>query len=155
MLQIYYHNPDTPRPNQPILPSVHGVVINEFNEILLHRREDGPLWAIPGGKIKIEESVEQCLKREMREELGVEVSAKRLLGVYSDPSYILVSDKQVHRVFLIVFLCVIKKGKLKLTNETVEYRWFKRKDLSSIEAFPLVKEIAAQALNNKNKVFFD
>jgi ADP-ribose pyrophosphatase YjhB (NUDIX family) len=130
-------------------------VLNKSSEILLHRREDSPLWAIPGGKIKTDESVGQCLRREMREELGVEVSAKRLLGIYTDPSYILVSGKQIHRVFLIVFLCVIKKGKPKSTNETVEYRWFKRKDLSSIEAFPLVKEIAAQALNNKNKVFFD
>lgn len=155
MLKIYYHNSKAPRPNQSILPSVHGVVINESREILLHRREDSPLWAIPGGKIKIDESVEQCLKREMREELGVEVSAKRLLGVYTDPSYILALGNQVQRVFLIVFLCVIKKGKPKLTNETEEYRWFKKKDLSFIKSFPLVKEIALQALNNKSKVFFD
>lgn len=155
MIQIYYHDSNAPCPNQPILPSVHGIVVNESNEILLHRREDSPLWAIPGGKIKIDESVEQCLKREMREELGIEVFTKRLLGIYSDPSYILALGKQVQRVFLIVFLCVIKKGKLKLTNETVEYSWFKKKDLSSIKAFPLVKEIAIQALNNKNKVFFD
>lgn len=155
MIRVYYHDPDAPQPNQPILPSVHGVVINEFNEILLHQREDSPLWAIPGGKIKIDESVEQCLKREMREELGVEVSAKRLLGVYTDPSYILALDNQVQKVFLIVFLCVIKKGKPKLTNETEEYRWFKKKDLSFIKSFPLVKEIALQALNNKSKVFFD
>lgn len=156
MIKVYYHNPGAPQPNQPILPSVHGLVVNKkSNEILLHRREDSPLWAIPGGKIKMDESVEHCLKREIREELGIEVSAKRLLGIYSDPSYILALGKQVHRVFLIVFLCVIKKGKPKLTDETAEYRWFKKKDLSSIKAFPLVKEIALQALNNKSKVFFD
>jgi mutator protein MutT len=155
MLKIYYHNSNAPQPNRPILPSVHGIIINKSREVLLHRREDSSLWAIPGGKIKIDESIEQCLKREMREELEVEVSAKRLLGIYTDPSYIIASDKQVQRVFLIVFLCTIKKGKLKLTNETEEYRWFKKKDLSSIKAFPLVKEIAIQALNNKNKIFFD
>lgn len=155
MLQVYYHNSNAPRPNQPILPSVHGVIINESRKILLHRREDSPLWAIPGGKIKIDESVEKCLKREIREELGVEVSAKRLLGIYTDPSYLIALGKQVQRVFLIVFLCVIVKGKLELTNETAEYRWFKKKDLSSIKTFPLVKEIAIQALDNKSKVFFD
>jgi ADP-ribose pyrophosphatase YjhB (NUDIX family) len=155
MLQIYYHDSSAPQPNQPILPSVHGVIINKSREVLLHRREDSPLWAIPGGKIKMDESVARCLKREMQEELGVEVSAKRLLGIYTDPSYLIALGKQVHRVFLIVFLCVIKKGKLKLTNETAEYRWFKKKGLSSIEAFPLVKKIARQALNNKTEVFFD
>lgn len=156
MIQIYYHNSKAPKPNQPIQPSVHGLIINKkSNEVLLHRREDSPLWAIPGGKIKIDESVEQCLKREMREELGVEVSTKRLLGIYTDPSYILALGKQVHRVFLIVFLCTIIKGKPKFTNETTGYCWFKKKDLSSIKTFPLVKEIAIQALDSKNKVFFD
>lgn len=156
MIRVYYHDSDAPKSNQPIQPSVHGLIINKkSNEILLHRREDSPLWAIPGGKIKMDESVEQCLKREMREELGIEVSAKRLLGIYSDPSYILALGKQVHKVFLIVFLCVIVKGKPRSTNETLEYRWFKKKDLSSIKAFPLVKEIAIQVLGGKNKVFFD
>ncbi|MDD5083739.1 MAG: NUDIX hydrolase [Candidatus Moranbacteria bacterium] len=155
MIKIYYKDSGAPKPNQPIIPSVHGVIINDSDEILLHKREDSPIWAIPGGKIEINESIEQCLKREMQEELGVEVSAKRLLGVYTDPSYILALGDNIQRVFLIVFLCTITSGNLKLTNETMEYRWFTKKDLSSIETFPLVKEIANQIFDDTKTVFFD
>ena len=155
MIKIYYKDPESPKPNQPIIPSIHGVIMNDSHEILLHKREDSPIWAIPGGKIELDESIEQCLEREMQEELGIEVSAERLLGVYTDPSYILALGDNVQRVFLIVFLCVITSGELKLTSETMEYRWFSKKNLSSIETFPLVKEIANQVFDDIKTVFFD
>ena len=84
--------------------------MNASQKILLHRREDNPLWAFPGGKIEMNESVEQCLVREMHEELGITVHAKQLLGLYTDPSYILALGDHVQRVFLIVFLCAIVEG---------------------------------------------
>lgn len=155
MIKIYYKDPKAPKPNQPIMPSVHGVIINASGSILLHKREDSPIWAVPGGKIELHESVEQCLRREMQEELGVEVSAKRLIGMYTDPSYVLALGDQVHRVFLIVFLCAIESGDLKITDETMEYRWFTRESLQSIETFPLVKEIAERVWNDEKLAFFD
>jgi mutator protein MutT len=154
MIQVYYHDQKAPKPNQPMTPSVHGVIMNSSQEILLHRREDSLLWAFPGGKIEMEESVEQCLIREMREELGVDVCAQHLLGLYTDPSYILALGDYAHRVFLIVFLCTITAGNLRLTHETTEYRWFRREEFESIEAFPLVKEIAHRAFDGKSEVFF-
>lgn len=155
MIKIYYKDPQAPKPNQPIIPSVHGIIINDSHEILLHKREDSLIWAIPGGKIELDESIEQCLKREMQEELGVAVATERLLSIYTDPSYVLALGDAVQRVFLIVFLCTIASGELTLTSETMEYRWFGKEDLSSIETFPLVKEIALQAIDDTQTVFFD
>lgn len=155
MIKLYYHDSKSPKVNQPIIPSVHGVIINASREILLHRREDSPLWAFPGGKIEPEESVEQCLKREIREELGVTVRAKQLLGVYTDPAYLLALDDKVHRVFLVVFLCAIVQGSPVLTNETVEYKWFQKSEIDSIQAFPLVKDIALSVFNGNKETFFD
>lgn len=155
MIKIYYKNPEAPKPNQPIVPSVHGIILNASGEILLHKREDSPIWAVPGGKIELHESIEQCLKREMQEEIGVEVYAKRLLGVYTDPSYVLALGDQVQRVFLIVFLCTIESGDLKLTDETMEYRWFTQESLQLVETFPLVKEIADRVWIGGKETFFD
>jgi 8-oxo-dGTP diphosphatase len=82
MIEILHKNPHPPTPNQPWLPSVHGVILDDQGAILLHKREDHPLWALPGGKLEPGESLIFCLKREIREETGLEVSAKRLVSVF-------------------------------------------------------------------------
>ena len=72
------------------LPSViavaAGALCNVRGEVLLARRSatahQGGLWEFPGGKLRPGEGAEQALRREIREELGVEVErARRLLRV--------------------------------------------------------------------------
>jgi len=80
------------------MPVVHvavGVIRNSSGEILLGKRHadshQGGLWEFPGGKVEAEESVQQALLRELREELGIEISpATPLLEVRHD-----YGDKQV------------------------------------------------------------
>lgn len=55
---------------------------NENNEILMMLRNREPAkncWAIPGGKVEMFETLEETLKREMKEELGVEVEVTKFL----------------------------------------------------------------------------
>ena len=66
------------------------VVVNACGEVLLVRRGNDPYrgcWALPGGFMEMDESIEQCAVRELREETGLEatVDALRLVGVYSAP----------------------------------------------------------------------
>lgn len=56
--------------------------------LLLIRRGEFPFkgcWALPGGFLKGNETVEECAMREIREETNVTPSALMLIGVYSDP----------------------------------------------------------------------
>lgn len=56
---------------------VCGIIQNERNEILLALRtpdrDQGGLWEFPGGKVEVDESLEDALCRELKEELGVTV----------------------------------------------------------------------------------
>ena len=59
--------------------STNIIIVNDKNEVLLHLRDDKPtilypnMWVLPGGYIEEGETAEQCIIREIREELGVEL----------------------------------------------------------------------------------
>ena len=58
----------------------------EFKGIVLIERKNEPKGlALPGGFVDVGESVEEALKREMKEETDLDVEISKLLGVYSDP----------------------------------------------------------------------
>lgn len=49
--------------------------------VLLQRERGDPFWTVPGGRLRLGETLEQGLRREMREELGLELGPLRLCGL--------------------------------------------------------------------------
>jgi colanic acid biosynthesis protein WcaH len=102
------------------IASVEAVIVSN-GALLFLKRNNEPVkgeWWFPGGRIRKGESLEDALRREIREETGLEISDYRLINVYS-------------RIFperhdlTIAYLCKCKKGKVVLNGEHSEYAFFK------------------------------
>jgi 8-oxo-dGTP diphosphatase len=69
----------------PFRIGVFALIFDEDQRVLLARRRDIDWWNLPGGGVEHGETVEQAVRREVREETGLEVEVNYLVGVYSKP----------------------------------------------------------------------
>jgi len=99
---------------------VSGVIIDDDKILLVkHRRRAREYWVLPGGKLGPHETVEDCLKREWREETGLEVAMDRLLYV-ADVMEPYGSQQSVN----LVFLCHVVGGVIGSDNRRVSREMF-------------------------------
>lgn len=145
-ITIHYKQQKQPKPNQAIVPSVHGVIVNEDKKILFQKREDHPYWAIPCGKLDLGETPEEALAREMKEELNIDVEVKKFLGIYSSSEYVLSVGEAVFQPFLLAYECKIIHGEPQKTAESVDYLWADPDDVTLEKFFPLSRELAETVL---------
>lgn len=127
--------------NSPLImvrPSV--AIMNHSDEILLNRYKGG-IWGIPGGILQLNESVEECIKRNVQEDLGIKLHTLRLFGVYSGKVLInRVEDSgdEYHTV-AIGYLCTDFAGELTPDeNQAIEAQFFKFDQLPE-EIDPFIK----------------
>lgn len=97
-----------------------SALIFEEKKVLMGLRRDIGWWNLPGGGVDSGETVDEALRREVREETGLEVEVGKLVGVYSKP--------QKNEVVL-AFRCHVTGGRLQETEETRECRYFAPDDL--------------------------
>jgi len=117
--------------------TVSGAVILRTNsktkkkEIFTTQRGYGDFkdgWEIPGGKLEPDETPEQCIVREIKEELDTEIKVERVLGVvdYNYPNF---------HLTMYCILCTILSGKLELLEHEAA-RWLTKEDLRSVDWLP-------------------
>lgn len=69
-----------------LLPGVRAIILNDCQEVLLQRRTDLDCWGLPAGSVELSETAFEALKREVREETGIEVRRAKPMALYSGPS---------------------------------------------------------------------
>jgi len=114
----------------PIL-TVDGMILDSSpcpeSKVLLVKRAVYPFsgyWVLPGGHIEYNETAEKAIRREMKEELGIPVKIRKLVGVYSDPR----RDPRYHTVS-VVYFCQKARGKVRLNREASKFKYFSFKNL--------------------------
>lgn len=125
---------------------VAAVIQNEEGKILIAQRNlkksQGGLWEFPGGKIEPNETKEEAIIREIKEEMDIDIEAKKFIGqkVFNYP------DKDIN---LIAIECKQIKGDIKL-NEHEDIKWVNKNELRNFNFAPADKFIVNAILENNN-----
>lgn len=106
-----------------IITAARAVIRNQEGRILFIRRRDNGLWAMPAGGQELGESILDCLKREVKEESGLDVIFATPMAIYSQLS-VVNSSGDPYQLFLVQFLVDEWSGELVTeTDETVDARF--------------------------------
>ena len=90
--------------------------------VLLIERANEPFkgcWAFPGGFMDMEENAEDCAKRELKEETGLEIPNMSQLGAFTD-----VNRDPRGRTVSIAYYAVIEKSEVKGADDAIQAKWF-------------------------------
>jgi len=131
-----------------------GVAVHD-GSVFLHQGEGEDFWTFPGGRAEFGESAEQTLKREMKEEIGVEVEVVRLLWFVEN--FFTYAGKQYHEIALYFLMrlpddCkyIVEQGSFEGLEEDMKltFQWFPHKleVLSDLPLLPSFLQTALQAL---------
>lgn len=123
---------------------VFGIIFNDQKEVLLCHRQDYDLWNLPGGAMELGETPEETIKRELKEEIGVDVEVIRLVGVYTKP-------EQADMVFC--FECKLLDTNIVLNEEADQFAWFSIDNLPKNFSPKSPLRIQDALLNLPNPVF--
>lgn len=119
------------------IPAVHAIIM-QMGKILLLKRQIAPLlggWWIPGGRVHKYEALVEAIKREVREETGLECKTIRQLGTIT----FLIDD--IHTISTI-FWIEPSDTKVQLNYEHSTYQWLNRLPKN---CHPKLREIFAMA----------
>lgn len=114
---------------------VTAAVIRDGDKVLIAQRQGAPLagkWEFPGGKLEPGEGPEECLARELREELGIEVAVKDIFAV-------VYHEYNFGPILLLAYNCALLARRTVPQNAGV--RWASREDLCALDFAPADRPI--------------
>ncbi|MFJ4676591.1 NUDIX hydrolase [Kitasatospora sp. NPDC088783] len=134
----YEDDPRAPKANS-LVPAASVVVVDDTGRVLLQRRVDNGMWALPGGRMELGESLAGCGIRETFEETGIRVEITGIVGTYTNPGHVFAyDDGEVRQEFSVCLLARPVGGDLRTSDESSEVAWF---DPADIDALPMVPSI--------------
>lgn len=138
-----------------------ALMVRDDHILLIHHKKIG-LWLPPGGHIETREDPVAALRREIREETGVEIeilsdsvdprASDEAVQVLPLPHHIQIEHMaDGHDHIDLVYLCRVRPGEAQRVEESLGLRWFSREDLASNDIVENVRYFGQQAIDEVAK----
>ncbi len=131
-----------------------ALIYNEKGEIFLaqsHKWKNK--WIVPGGKVDWGESLEECVKREIKEETGLEIMDIEFVqfqeSVFSEEC-----STEQHFIFL-NFCCRAASKNVVLNDELQKYVWINPREALKLDLNSSTRRFIVEQINIKNTIRFD
>jgi 8-oxo-dGTP pyrophosphatase MutT (NUDIX family) len=150
----FYHDPDAPSANS-IVVAVTAFIQDAAGRLLMIRRTDNDLYAVPGGAQEVGETIAQTVVREVREETGITVDVTGLIGVYSDPAHVIAfSDGEVRQEFSLCFRARPIEGEPRTSSESKEVLWVEPAGLADLNVHPSIQLRIQHGFAHRTEPFY-
>jgi ADP-ribose pyrophosphatase YjhB (NUDIX family) len=132
--KFYYRNPETPSPNKPNHIGVTAIIEHQ-TAVLMEYRSDCRRWSLIGGALELDESLTDCLRREIAEETSLAVSRFALFGLFSDPTRrIEYPDGNVIRSLTVAYVVEVEEIRsLQRSDESMKVEFVEKSDLPRLD----------------------
>jgi ADP-ribose pyrophosphatase YjhB (NUDIX family) len=120
-------------PKHPIIGV--GAILLKRDRVLMAQRGKEPLkgcWSLPGGALETGETLANAVRREVREETGLDIRPLGVLGIFERLMRDASGAPEYHYV-LIDYMCRIVGGTLAPGDDVCAVEWVRRRDLAGIE----------------------
>lgn len=145
----YYNDPNAPTANS-VVPSSTAVVTDQRERIVMVRRRDNDLWALPGGGMDLGESIVQTAVREVKEETGLDVEVTGLVGIYTNPHHVMAyDDGEVRQQFSLCFTTRLLGGELAVDTESTDIAWIPTDQVARLAMHPSMRLRITHYLDNR------
>ena len=150
----FYQDPAAPEPTS-IVVAASAFVLDSDRRLLMIRRTDSGLYALPGGRHELGETMTATAIRETYEETGIRIKVASLIGIYSNPDHVMAfSDGEVRQEFSICFRAWPVGGAPRLSDESMEVQWVEQGMLAKLNIHPSIMLRIQHGYSNREVPYY-